>query len=267
MSSDSEFLLAAGSDTFRGFSNLIRRENQKWWTMQHMLSRTALWVVLLDGLLALSLFVFPTLTDPEGRPLFEDNPLQMSSEMFMGIAAIALAIGIIVAMQDTIIEEIQMGTAAWVLSKPVSRTAFIAAKLVASVVGMVLLMILPVALGAYTLFWLYEPGAVSWPNLAGMMAVVTLHTLFYLTLALLIGTLTTRRGVLLGVALGSLLVGGMVPIKALVQISPWQLQQVGLIFLNGLRPGSMEVTMLAATAVWCVVFVVVAVWQFDRIEF
>ena len=67
-------------------------------------------------------------------------------------------------------------------------------------------MILPSALVAYGLFWLYEPGAFTWPNFAGMMAVVTLHALFYLTLTLMMGVLTdsSRRlaGGYVGIAAG-----------------------------------------------------------------
>lgn len=267
MSSNAEFQMVMGNGRFRGFNNILRRENQKWWPPRRALSRVALWVLLLNGILTLFLFVLPTLTDPEGNKLFEDNPLQMSSEMFAGLTAVALAIGVIVALQDTIIEEVQLGTAAWVLSKPVSRTAFVMAKVVASAVGVVALMVLPVSLVAYGLFWLYEPGAVALPNFAGMMAVIILHTFFYLTLTLLLGTLTTRRGVLLAVTLGSLLGGGMVPVRALVQISPWQLQQVGLMVLYDLPLDNLALTMIGATAVWCVVFLVVAVWRFERSEF
>ena len=267
MSSNAEFQMVMGKGRFRGFNNLLQRENQKWWPLRSALFRVGLWVLLLNGLLALFLFVLPTLTDPEGNRLFEDNPLQMGSEMFVGLATVALAIGVIVALQDSIIEEIQLGTAAWVLSKPVSRTAFVLAKFVASVVGLVCLMVLPVALGAYGLFWLYEPGAYTWLNFAGMMAIVTLHALFYLTLTLLMGTLTTSRGVLLAVTLGSLLGGGMVPMKALVQISPWQLQQAGLMVLNDMPLDNIVLTMIGATAVWCIVFLVTAVWRFEKSEF
>lgn len=267
MSSNAEFQLVTGNGRFRGFNNLLQRENQNWWPLRRALTRTLLWVLLLNGILALSLFVFPSLTDPDGNPLMDEDPLQMSSQLFTGLAAVGLAIGVIVAMQDTIIQEVQVGTAAWVLSKPVSHTAFVAAKLVANVVGLLLLMVLPSALVAYGLFWLYEPGAYTWLNFAGMMAVVTLHALFYLSLTLLMGTLTTRRGVLLAVTLGSLLGGGMVPIKALVQISPWQLQQVGLMVLFDMPLDSLAWTMIGATAVWCIIFLVTAVWRFERSEF
>ncbi|MCZ7674156.1 MAG: ABC transporter permease subunit [Chloroflexi bacterium] len=267
MSSNNAFQLVAGNGRFRGFDNLLHRENQKWWPLRSALTRALIWIVLLNGILAAALFVFPTMTDPEGNLLFTDDPLQMSSTMFVGLAAVGLSIGIIVMMQDAIIEEKQMGTAAWILSKPVSRQAFLSAKLVASVVGMICLMIIPSALVAYGLFWLYEPGAYTWTNFVAMIAVVTLHALFYLTLTLMMGTLTNRRGILLAVALGSLMGGGMVPIQALVQISPWQLQQVGVMALEGIPLDSMALTMLVATAVWCILFLVVAAWQFERAEF
>jgi len=267
MSSNAEFLMIRGNNRFRGFGNLLQRENKKCWTVRGALTRAAVWVLLIDGLLALSLFVFPTLTDPEGNPIFDDNPLQVSSEMFVGLAAVGLAIGVIVMMQDAIIEEKQLGTAAWVLSKPVSRTAFVAAKFVAGVLALLFLMILPIGLAAYGLFWLYEPGAVTLPHLAAMMDVVALHALFYLTLSLLLGTLANRRGVLLAVTLGLLLGGGLVPVRALVQISPWRLQQVGLFFLHGQALNGIEMTMLVATAVWCVLFLVAAIWHFERSEF
>lgn len=267
MSSNVEFQMVLGNGRLRGFNNLLQRENQNWWPLRRALTRAVLWIILLNGILALSLFVFPTLTDPNGNPLMDEDPLQMSSQLFVGLATVGLAIGVVVALQDSIIEEVQLGTAAWVLSKPVSRTAFVAAKLVANVIGLLCLMVLPSALAAYGLFWLYEPGAFTWLNFVSMMAVVILHALFYLTLALLMGTLTTRRGVLLAVTLGSLLGGGMVPIKALMQVSPWQLQQVGLMVLFDMPLDSLAWTMIGATAVWCVLFLVTAIWRFERSEF
>jgi len=48
----------------------------------------------------------------------------------------ALPIVAIIIAQDAIIGERQSGTAAWVLSKPVSRPAFILSKLVAGAIGL-----------------------------------------------------------------------------------------------------------------------------------
>lgn len=266
MSSSAELQMVVGNNHFRGFSNLLKRESKKSWTGRRILTQTMLWILLIDGLLAFSLFIMPTMTDPDGNLLFEDNPMQTSSEMFVGLCAVALAIGVIVMMQDAIIQEKQTGTAAWILSKPVSRFAFISAKFAAGTMVLLFLMILPTALGAYALFWMYEPGAITLPHLFAAMAVIALHALFYLTLSLLLGTLTDRRGLLLAVTFGSLLGGGLVPVMALVKISPWQLQQVALFMLQGQSLGSIETNMLLATAVWCLLFFAGALWQFERSE-
>jgi ABC-2 type transport system permease protein len=267
MSSNSEFQLVTGSGPWRGFSNLFQKENQAWWAPRRALTMAALWAALIDGLLALALFVLPHLTGPQGEPLIPEDPLQLGSEMFVGVFILALAIGIIVLLQDAIIGEKQMGTAAWVLSKPVSRSAFLGAKTAASLIGVLCLMILLPAIVGYFLFWLYEPGAIIPTNFAAAMGVVALHSFFYLTLTLLMGVLADSRGVLLAVTLGSLLGGGLVPFKELVQIAPWQLPQVGLLLLRGQALGTMEWTMIIATGVWSIAFLLVALWRINRIEF
>jgi hypothetical protein len=100
-----------------------------------------------------------------------------------------------------------------------------------------------------------------------MMAVIGLHSLFYLTLTLLLGVLVDSRGVLLAATFASLLGGGLVPFPALVRIAPWQLPQVGLLVLRGQALGAMELTMIIATAVWSVAFFLAALWQINRTEF
>ncbi len=267
MGSNSKFQLVAGNGQWRGFSNLFQKENKVWWTPHRALMLGALWVALLDGLLALVLFVLPHLTGPQGEPLLPEDPLQVGGEMFAGVSALALAIGIIVLLQDAVIAEKQMGTAAWVLSKPASRSAFLGAKAAASTIGMLGLMILLPGVIGYALFWLYEPGAVASAHFAGMMAVIAVHSLFYLTLTLLLGVLVDSRGILLAVTFTSLLGGGLVPFPALVRIAPWQLPQVGLLVLHGQALGAMELTMIIATAVWSIAFFFAALWQINRVEF
>ncbi len=252
---------------WRGFLNVFQMENRKWWAGKSPFLRGGIWVLILDGLLAGALFILPTLTGPEGEQIMPGDALQSGSEMFVGLSTLAIAVGIIILMQDTIIEEKQSGTAAWVLSKPVSRSSFILAKLAANFLGMVVLMLVLPGVVAYGLFQLYEPGAVELSNFIGMMGVVGLHSLFYLALTLLMGVVANGRGLLLAVTLGSLLGGGLVPIEALVRIAPWQLPQIGLLVLQGLPVGSFGLTMMAATAVWSVLFLIAAVWRFDRVAF
>jgi ABC-2 type transport system permease protein len=50
-----------------------------------------------------------------------DDVLELGRQIFFGLGILALSLGAIVLLQDSIIEEKNNGTAEWVLSKPVSR--------------------------------------------------------------------------------------------------------------------------------------------------
>ena len=111
-----------------GFRPLFVKENRKWWGTSRWWVQLLLWVIVLNGLLATILFVLPTLTTPEGEPVMPDSPIDGGIQIFFGIGALALAIAVPVLMQDEIISEKQSGTADWILSKPVARSAFILSK-------------------------------------------------------------------------------------------------------------------------------------------
>jgi ABC-2 type transport system permease protein len=266
MANGSELELLAGEGTFQGFSNFFQKENRNWWQDRSPLVRAGIWLVLIDGLLILSLFILPNLAGPGGEPLIPEDPLEMGSQMFTGITMIALAIGIVILLQDTIIEELQSDTAGWVLSKPISRKAFILAKLVSHSVGMLIQMILLPSLIAYGLFWIYEPSAITIGDFIATVFVICVHTLFYLTLTILIGVISKNRSIVLSIALVSIFGGGFVAIPELVQFFPWQLPQIGLLILQGKPVDTMGLTMIGATLLWSFAFSAVAVQQFGRVE-
>ena len=56
-------------------------------------------------------------------------------QIFILFSGIFAAGGVVVFAQDALIGEKRSGTAAWLLSKPVSRTAFLTAKLAADAIG------------------------------------------------------------------------------------------------------------------------------------
>jgi ABC-2 type transport system permease protein len=251
----------------QGLRPLLQKEMRDWWGTRRWLWQLLLWVGLLDGMLAVALFILPTMTTPEGEPLVPGSPVQTGQELFFGLSVLAIAIGVIILMQDVIIGEKQTGTAEWVLSRPVARPAFILAKLLVYGLGTAVFMLIIPSLIGYALFALYDPGVVTVSGFLGAMGLVALHTAFYLTLCLMLGVLVESRSALLGVAFASLIGGSMAPVEALVKISPWALGQLTLLPLQGqaLPPGGM--TMVVSTAVWSVLFIAVALWQFNRIEF
>ena len=113
--------------------------------------------------------------------------------------------------QGAIVGEKQLGTAAWILSKPVSRSAFVLAKFLAYAVSFVILALLLPSAIFYGQSLLLAGRA---PELAPFLAavgIVVIHTLFYLALTLLLGTLFNTRGPISGVAMGVLFAGFLPP--------------------------------------------------------
>ena len=248
-----------------GFWNLLRRENKVWWAGRRWLLQILVGVVGLGGFLAFTLFALPGMVEATGETV---DAAEAGVQIFFGLGAFALAIDIIILTQDTIIGEKQSGIAEWVLSKPVSRPAYILAKLLANTLGMTVTLILLPGVVAYGLFALAEV-AISATAFAAAMGVLALHTLFYLALSLMMGVIAENQGALLAVTLGSVL-GGAVLIDFVGRvafITPWPLGNIAVAVAQGAAlPASIMWAPILATAALTVVAVAVAIWRFERAE-
>ena len=244
-----------------GLANMLAKENVAWWRTRRWWIQCLIALFFLNFLMALNLSI---------------GGLSNAANSFLLIAGVVAPVAAIIMGQDAIQGERLSGTAAWVLSKPIQRPAFILAKLIAYGVGL---------LGT----WVVLPGVVAIleatvlvkvhlpvPGFAGAMGLAYLNLLFYLTLALMLATLFQGRGAVLGIAL--ILVWGwmITPLGVwLADVMPWRL----LIDLgkNGALPALggyllegdplPTVTPIIATAVWCVLFVTIAVRRFRQEEF
>jgi ABC-2 type transport system permease protein len=102
------------------------------------------------------------------------------------------------------------------------------------------------------------------------VGIMVIHTLFYLALTLLLGTLFNTRGPISGIAMGLLFVGFLPPNlipQAAMLVLPWTLKEsaIGLVLGNEL-PAVWSIPVVA-TALWTVLFLGVALWRFGREEF
>ncbi len=236
------------------------------------------WGLILNGLLAMVLFAAP----PEaGQAAAQAGRIPEAKDvsgltLFFVIAGLALSIGTIILAQDEIIDEKKQGTAAWILSKPVSRTAFILSKLLANALSILIVMVLVQGALAFVQVSIARGSLLPIGPFLGALGLLFLDLMFYLTLALMLGTLFNKRGGVLGIPLAILLgyqlVIGVAP--ALGEIMPWALtmplgQTAGSSLALALALGQPlpSVTPIIATAVWCVVFTAVALWRFNRDEF
>lgn len=273
-----------------GVANLLRKENGAWWRTWRWAVQTAIWLVLLNGLLATILWAAPTpRSGAEGAALAEARnqaaPEQMREIMrdkptaglllFLLFNGMAVPIAVVIAGQDAIIGEKQSGTAAWVLSKPVSRAAFVLSKLAGHTLGFGVTTVLIQGAVAWAQVSLAASAPRPLPGFLGALGLLLLNLLFYLTLTLMLGTLFHSRGPVLGIALGLLLGYQLFLALApwLAAVMPWALvlnvtpDGVPLSFSLAMGRPLSTVTPIVGTAVWCVLFTIVALWRFEREEF
>ena len=237
-----------------GLANLVRNELRAWWGTRTWLVQALIWTIVLNGFTALVLWTGPRAASADAaRTVFS---------LFTGIFG---ALGVIVATQGAIVGEKRQGTAAWVLSKPASRVAFLAAKWVAHSLGFFVTIILLQGTLAYAQF---AAAGVAPPALAFAtgMGLLSLQLLAYLTLTLMLGTFFGAQAVVAGIAMVLLFVqpivaeatgfGDWLPGALPRQVAP---------LLAG--AGLPTLIPLIGTVLVIVVSVLLAVWRFEREEF
>lgn len=276
MAANLELLRVKERDGLRGFSNLYRKETRAWWGTRRWWINALLWTGLLCGLTAIMLFV-------PGEELSEATEAEIAQaggetafivllglNVFFQFGVPVLAIGTIILAQDLIIGERQSGVAEWLLSKPVTRRAYILAKLVANALAVSILLIgLPAAV-AYGLLALRLGTPFPLVPFVSAVGIMAVHTVFYLTLTLMLGTIFNNRGPILGIAVGSVLAGGLLGsiMKPLYYVTPWTLPKAALFTVTGQASlAEMEIASLVATALWSVVFIIVAFVMFEKMEY
>jgi ABC-type transport system involved in multi-copper enzyme maturation permease subunit len=250
-----------------GLANMLAKENFAWWRTRRWWIQILVAVIILNGSLALNL--------RDGQLFSVDS----QAINFLMTSALLVPIFVVILTQDAILSERHAGTTAWVLSKPLRRSAFILSKLIAYGLGFLLTWVLIPNVIFY--FQLVAAGRVglSIPGFIGLIGVSFLNLLFYLTLALMLATLFNNRAPGLGI---SILIAWVGPLQFLVRpidkyipwlndILPWKLMSsIGDAPLAGyLALGAKLPTLLPiiATVLWCVLFVGLAIWRIGREEF
>ena len=123
---DEQGVLEPAKESLSGFRNLVGKENGEWTTGPSLVANLAIWILIVALVSVAVAFVRDeVLPNQSPRDLNDAGAL-----MFFVLGSVASVIAVVAKMQGTIIGEKQLGTAAWVLSKPASRRAFVLAKLV-----------------------------------------------------------------------------------------------------------------------------------------
>lgn len=247
-----------------GAPNQLRRELASWWDTGRWWRQALVWSGILGALFALMHWVLPAVIPADaGLP---ESTVEQSARQFSELAAIVVAIGVVLLTQGLLLDERRNGVLEWLLSKPLTRPALIAARFVGHGAGLVVAV---VALPWVVVHLLLSAAAGhAWPPgrslaTAGMLALLVA---FHLALSLALSTLTSSRVVVLAIPL-MLIVGADVVATAIPQafeILPWMLGRVGGTHLA--QGVIVTYGPLLATVVWTALLLAVAMWRLDRTE-
>lgn len=250
-----------------GLRNLLANETRRWWRSRRWLTHLLIWVGVINGFL-----VFLNWAIGRNPDIAADNLMATRAEAFSAIFPALLhftALAAIIAALGAIVGERQRGTAAWLLSKPVSRGAFVLAKLIAYATALVPLTVLAPA----AIFYGERASFLGAPPAPGpLLAIVglaSLHLVWYLSLTLLLGTLARGHGMVAGVGLGVLFGGQLVAeiIPALAAIMPHGLIGIArALSLGQPLPAAWPLTLGVAVAT-TLAMIALALWRFGREEF
>ena len=263
MSGNSVFIPVQERGWRGGLRNMLRGEFGKWWGSNLWWIQSLIWIGVINGILAGVLWGGDTATIEEGVALY-----CVFTGLFPNIA-------IIIIMQDVIVGEKEMGTAAWVLSKPVSRQAFILSKWIANSIGVLVTMLILPGIVTYLLFYLRFGSWVNPLDFITGWGILLVYLLYFLTLTLMLGTFFNHRGPVIGIplalAFGQQMVFGMLPV--LSYILPWVLAvpggffdtSVAASFILGQEPFSMIPFYITFISIF--VFLALSLWRFEKEEF
>lgn len=242
-----------------GFVNLLRKEIAAWTGRRTWWVQPGIWLLVLVGPTTLPLYLMREVFAAETEGVFE-----VARQMFFGLASSAPAIGAVLLMHGSIVTERDLGTAAWVLSKPVTRSAMLLAKLAVNAAALLLAAFVLPGVVAFALLSRENGAALPLAPFASALGLAALTTLFYLVLTLALGATVRSRGVVLAVPLATLLAGDLLlgVLGRLGEITPWLVARfVPFVAAGGPLP---TVVPMAATVAWCAALMVLAVVAFGR---
>jgi ABC-2 type transport system permease protein len=259
----------------RGLGNLLKGQFSGWFKSSKWWRHGLIWLAVVNLIL-----FFTTLGSKQAAidaaAAGEPAPV-IDTLMLYGIfGGMFVAIGVMIIMQSVIVGEKRSGTAAWVLSKPVTRTAFVVSRLIGSTVGILLTAVLLPGLIAYVTVGVFTPlGWLPPLNFLAGLAVMAVSMFFWLTLTLMSGTFFDSVGGVIAVPMTAFFALWFLPgvITPLIYISPvilfvgpgGEYPAVTESLMSGEAPFSWIPAI--AAILFSVVFIAVAIWRFNRQEF
>lgn len=252
----------------RGLGNLLQGEYSAWFKSSRWWKQLILWFAIINVMMGIMIIA----SAKEAQVGNEGPPILLMYGIFGGMC---VAIGVMIIMQQVLVREKRSGTAAWVLSKPVTRTAFVVSRLVVNSIAILLTAVIAPGVILYLTLGLFSD--LGWLSPSGFIAallIVSLHTFFWITVVLMMGTFSESSSVVIAVPMAMYFTFwiGTVMFPPLIHISPLSLTFVPNQFnslASSLMAGKQVFSWLPliTTLVSCIIFIPLAIWRFNRQEF
>jgi ABC-2 type transport system permease protein len=264
MSGNSAFQLVSERGWRRGLGSMLGSEFSRWWKTRMWWVQCLIWVGIVGFMLGTILF-----------SAHDAPPGDEVAVLYAIFAGLFPAVGVVIIMQGVVVGEKKDGTAAWVLSKPVTRPAFLMSKVIANSLGVLATMVVLPGSVAYALSAVVAGTPWNLPGFLAALGVIFLSNFFFLSLTLMLGTFFSSRGPVIGIALALLLMQqnlvGWLPV--LRYVLPWKLvipigEQLDAV-VPCLLMGSHNYSpiLVAVVALESILFILIGLYRFSREEF
>ncbi|HEX2037363.1 MAG TPA: ABC transporter permease subunit [Chloroflexota bacterium] len=263
---------AAGGGPLGGLVNVWRREWSTWFGTRRWLTHLLIWLVLLV-VVPVGILYAATAGQRGGAGGVGDIGLTFSFDgpgaalaIYYMVGTVCVALGGIIATMSTVVDETVHGTALFLLSKPVTRGAFVLGKFGANLVALLLLAIVVPMVLLY-LFSALVGGAPALPSWLGAHLLLALHLAVLVALTILLGVLFRSVAPVAGVAVAALFASVLLENPPLTALKPWfiwDLPSIASRVSDGAVPTGTEWTTIVVSAVWLVVFLVAAMIAFAK---
>ncbi len=245
-----------------GMNNLVKTELSRWRRTWTWWIQILIMLAFINGILALTqLGAGAGEVEVDTSP---ESPVMLFS-VFLGIWPV---FSIITMIQGILVEEKHSGTAAWILSKPVSRKAFIVAKFATNAISTTISMILiPAVVGFFQLKYAYRV-VIDTGGFVTAIFVIWLFLMFWLTLVLMLGAFFKTRKQVIGISLIVLVLlsmfSGMIPQE--FNIAFFQPDSSGASLFTELVNGNglLSPFPIIILTVFVISFLIMAIWRFQR---
>ena len=264
MSGNDVFELESGTGWSRGLGNMLRSGLARWFKTKTWWIHCLIW----GGIAAIF----------TGIPAFNHQPPPIEAQLMISFIFTGLfpAVGVVIIMQDAIVGEKREGTAAWVLSKPLTRPALVLSKVIANGVGILVTMIIVPFSITFAIVSITHKTAYLPLGFFGAMGVLLLNHFFFLSMTLMLGTFFNSRGPVIGIPLAVLFLQqnilGLVP--SMRYVLPWNLvvplgntNPLALSLILGTPLQSDHLILLLVIALESILFLSIGLWRFNREEF